>query len=157
MRFYKTCHTLTTIQPRKKMKLTKVVSPPKRFCGPVEARCANRIFCLKNQPTRPLGVSLRGVGASEADFLGKKCDYSLLPPQDVGKKLSGLKSYPNVLSSNSKFSFRVLYTKSLCRDFNGFSSTKNTNIFSRTLFLIVKCITTMSTCLEMYILYILVP
>ena len=75
MRFYKTCHTLTTIQPRKKMQLTKVVSPPKRFCGPLEARCANRIFCLKNQPLRPLGVSLRGgLGASDADFLGKKCD-----------------------------------------------------------------------------------
>ena len=52
MRFYKSCHTLSTIQPRKKTQLTKVVSPPKRFCGPLEARCANRIFCLKNQPLR---------------------------------------------------------------------------------------------------------
>ena len=49
MRFFKSCDTLTTIQLREKTQLTKVVSPLKRFGGPLQTRWDNRNFWLKKQ------------------------------------------------------------------------------------------------------------
>ena len=45
--FNKTCTTLTTILPREKMQLSKVVSILKRFGCPMEAPCRNRNFAPK--------------------------------------------------------------------------------------------------------------
>ena len=44
MRFYKSCHTLSTIQPRKKTQLTKFVSPLKKFDFYSNTLVQNRIF-----------------------------------------------------------------------------------------------------------------
>ena len=49
MWFYKSCDTLTTIQLGEKTQLTKVVSPLKRFGGPLQTRWDNRNFWLKKQ------------------------------------------------------------------------------------------------------------
>ena len=46
--FFKSCHALTTIQPRGKKQLTKVVSLLKRFGHHLHARRDNRIFRVKN-------------------------------------------------------------------------------------------------------------
>ena len=46
-RFNKTCTTLTTILPREKMQLSKVLSLLKKFGHPMEAPCKNRDFLAK--------------------------------------------------------------------------------------------------------------
>ena len=56
IRFDKSCRTLTTIQPREKSELTKVVLPLKRFGRYSNTLVENRIFVLKISlsPTSPL-------------------------------------------------------------------------------------------------------
>ena len=78
IRFYKTCHTLTTIQPRKKMQLTKVVSPPKRFGGPLKASYANRSVASKSNlfgpPHPPHSPHRLSVTLRKSFFRHKKFD-----------------------------------------------------------------------------------
>ena len=61
-RFNKTCTTLTTILPREKMQLSKVLSLLKRFGHPMEAPCKNRDFVPKFRLTE---LCIQTIGAQE--------------------------------------------------------------------------------------------
>ena len=60
--FNKTCTTLTTILPREKMQLSKVLSLIKRFGHPMEVPCKNRDFVPKFWLTE---LCIQTVGAQE--------------------------------------------------------------------------------------------